>query len=127
MLAGLGQQQVPVYRRPRVAILSTGDELVGVDETPPPGKIRDINSASLAALVEEAGGIPIPLGICGDDFQQLLDASQKALQQADVLLLSGSNLIKKITCKSKEEARRIGEDALKNGYESETLDSWHDE
>ena len=92
-LSGLGCADVSVYRQPRVAILSTGDELVPVEQIPPPGKIRDINSASLAALVEEAGGIPIPLGICGDDFQQLLDASQKALQQADVLLLSGGSSV----------------------------------
>ena len=93
VLAGLGQQQVPVYRRPRVAILSTGDELVGVDETPPPGKIRDINSASLAALVEEAGGIPIAHGICPDDYNLLFDMSKKALADADILLLSGGSSV----------------------------------
>lgn len=49
------------------------------------------------------------------------------VQHNDVLLFAGSNLIEKITCKSKEEARRIGEDALKNGYESEALDPWYDE
>ncbi|MDO5673424.1 MAG: molybdopterin molybdotransferase MoeA [bacterium] len=95
LLSGLGCATVPVYRQPRVAILSTGDELVPVEETPPPGKIRDINSASLAALVEEAGGIPITCGICGDDFAQLQAISTKALAEADVLLLSGGSSVGK--------------------------------
>ncbi|MCL1980867.1 MAG: molybdopterin molybdotransferase MoeA, partial [Proteobacteria bacterium] len=60
LLAALGFTTVPVFRRPRVAILSTGDELVPPDQIPPPGKVRNINSISLAALVEEAGGLPLP-------------------------------------------------------------------
>ena len=93
LLSGLGCASVPVYRKPRVAILSTGDELVPVEETPPPGKIRDINSASLAALVEEAGGIPMACGICGDNFEQLQAISAEAIATADVLLLSGGSSV----------------------------------
>jgi molybdopterin molybdotransferase len=91
VLAGLGMVSVPVHRRPRVAILSTGDELVRADQTPSPGKIRDINSTTLAALVEEAGGIAIAHGICGDDFEGILALCTEALQGADVLLLSGGS------------------------------------
>lgn len=93
VLSGLGITAVPVYRRPRVAILSTGDELVPADQTPPPGKIRDINSTTLAALVEEAGGTPLPLGICTDDFERMLALCTKAIDQADVLLLSGGSSV----------------------------------
>jgi molybdopterin molybdotransferase len=67
LMAALGVSEVPVYRRPRVAIVSTGDELVGITDTPGPGKIRNSNSYSLAAQVEAAGGIPHMLGIARDN------------------------------------------------------------
>lgn len=91
VLAALGIASVLVYRRPRVAILSSGDELVPADQTPPPGKIRDINSITLAALVEEAGGLPVPLGLCSDDFERMRSLCIEAIRQVDVLLLSGGS------------------------------------
>jgi molybdopterin molybdotransferase len=91
LLAGLGIATVQVFRRPRVAILSTGDELVPPDRTPPPGKIRNVNSITLAALVEEAGGLPLPGGICPDDFDRMLALCTEVLDQADMLLLSGGS------------------------------------
>lgn len=91
--AGLGITQLQVYRKPRVAILSTGDELVPVEQTPPPGKIRDINSTTLAGLIEEAGGIPIPLGICTDDLEHMRTVCTQAMAEADVLLLSGGSSV----------------------------------
>ncbi len=93
VLSGLGITSVSVYRQPRVAILSTGDELVPANQQPPPGKIRDINSTTLAALVEEAGGVPIPLGICGDALDGIKDVCTDALDRADVLLLSGGSSV----------------------------------
>jgi len=93
VLSGLGITEVSVYRRPRVAILSTGDELVPADQTPPPGKIRDINSTTLAALVEETGGIAQTYGICDDDFDRMLAVCTRALAEADVLLLSGGSSV----------------------------------
>jgi molybdopterin molybdotransferase len=93
VLSGLGITKVPVYRRPRVAILSTGDELVPADQSPPPGKIRDINSTTLTALVEEAGGIPRSFGICEDNFDALLDICRRAVSDADILLLSGGSSV----------------------------------
>ena len=65
-LAGLGRTQVWVYRRPRVAVLSTGDEVTPIDQPLQPGRIRDVNSYSLAALIRHYGGVPIPLGIVAD-------------------------------------------------------------
>ena len=93
VLSGLGITSIPVYRRPRVAILSTGDELVPAEQTPPPGKIRDINSTTLAALVEETGGIALLHGICGDDFDRMLAVCKQALDDADILLLSGGSSV----------------------------------
>lgn len=93
VLSGLGITEVPVYRRPRVAILSTGDELVPTDQVPPPGKIRDINSTTLAALVEEAGGIAIACGICADDLERMRTVCSQALAEADILLLSGGSSV----------------------------------
>jgi len=67
LMAALGVAAVAAYRRPRVAIVSTGDELVGIAEVPGPGKIRNSNSYSLAAQVASAGGIPHLLGIARDN------------------------------------------------------------
>ncbi|PIE57358.1 MAG: molybdopterin molybdenumtransferase MoeA [Desulfobulbus propionicus] len=93
VLAGLGVQKVAVYHRPKVAILSTGDELIAPDAPAEPGKIRDINSTTLAALVAEAGATPINLGIQGDDFDGIRARCVQALQEADVLLLSGGSSV----------------------------------
>jgi molybdopterin molybdotransferase len=67
LLAAVGMTEVDVYRRPEVAIVSTGDELVDIATKPGPGKIRNSNSWSLAAQVEAAGGIPHILGIALDN------------------------------------------------------------
>jgi molybdopterin molybdotransferase len=71
LLASLGHPWVRVHRRPRVGILSTGDEVVAVDQTPGPGQIRDSNGTSLAALVQRLGGIAVPLGIARDRLDEL--------------------------------------------------------
>ncbi|WP_028578996.1 molybdopterin molybdotransferase MoeA [Desulfogranum japonicum] len=93
ILAGLGITNIPVYRKPVVAILSTGDELIPPDAEPSPGKIRDINSTTLAALVEEAGATAINLGIQGDDFDGIRDCCADALEQVDLVLLSGGSSV----------------------------------
>jgi molybdopterin molybdotransferase len=91
LLAALGLIEVRVHRRPRVAILSTGDELVPVEATPAPGRIRDVNSYTVACLVEEAGGEPLPCGIVGDDLERLVRTLREALEQSDVVFLSGGS------------------------------------
>jgi molybdopterin molybdotransferase len=88
MLASLGRTEVNVYRKPVVAILATGDELVEPGETRLPGKIINSNSYSVAAQVLEAGGKPIMLGIARDDREITRDMLQKGLQ-ADVIITSG--------------------------------------
>jgi molybdopterin molybdotransferase len=88
VLASLGVSQVPVYRRPVVAILATGDELVEIDQALQPGQIRNSNSYLLAAAAARAGGIPRPLGIARDQVDELR-AKLQAAQQADLIITSG--------------------------------------
>ena len=88
MLAALGRSYVSVHQRPVVAVVSTGDELVEVDETPGPGKIVNSNGYSLAALVLEAGGIPLQVGIARDNREDLL-AKFHAASRADIVISSG--------------------------------------
>lgn len=88
LAAAAGKASVKVYRRPKVAILSTGDELVEVAEKPGPSQIRNSNSYSLAALVTECGGEPVQLPIAPDEEGKLTELIQEGLK-ADMLLLSG--------------------------------------
>lgn len=89
LLATVGAAQVRVHPRPRVAILSTGDELVEPNQAIGPGQIRDSNRAMLYAAVTAAGGIPLDLGIAGDTLPALQTKIEQGLQEADVLLTSG--------------------------------------
>ncbi len=88
LAAAAGKASLKVYRKPRVAILSTGDELVEVAEKPGPSQIRNSNSYSLAALVAECGGEPVQLPIAPDEESKLTELIQEGLK-ADMLLLSG--------------------------------------
>jgi molybdopterin molybdotransferase len=81
--------KIPVYRRPKVAILSTGDELVTPDQPMQPGQIVDSNQYALASFVTSNGGIPIKLGIIPDDREQLTKAIASAIESADLVLSTG--------------------------------------
>jgi molybdopterin molybdotransferase len=87
LLASFGRAMVPVYRKPRVAVLSTGDELVELGEPPGHGKIVNSNSHALAAAIAEAGGDPLLLGIARDEREDLR-AKLSAGLAADVLVTS---------------------------------------
>jgi len=89
VLAAAQCPQVPVYRRPQVAILSTGSELVPPDQPLKPGQIVDSNAYALAALVQQTGAIPVPLGIVPDQPDALRSTIATALIQADVVISSG--------------------------------------
>ena len=86
--ASVGQSSLSVFRRPRVAILSTGDEIVEVDARPGPHQIRNSNSYSLAAQVQEAGGEPRISAIARDEGGHLRSLIQQGLE-CDLLLLAG--------------------------------------
>jgi len=90
MLAALGRKEAWVHRRPRVAILATGDEVIEVDALWQPGKIRNANSYSNAAQVIRYGGFPLLLGIARDDQGELTAKIQEGLEKgADLFLTSG--------------------------------------
>lgn len=89
VLAALGLTEVDVYKRPKVAILSTGAEVVEPGKPLPSGKIYDINAYAFSAAVLECGGEPINLGIISDDRNQLKVAFKKALDSADAVITSG--------------------------------------
>lgn len=90
-LAALGVGEVEVYARPRVAVLSTGDELVPVDRQPGPGQVRDANGWALATQINDAGAVPRLLGICRDEPARLEAAVWEALGQADAVFVSGGS------------------------------------
>ncbi|TNJ67744.1 molybdopterin molybdotransferase MoeA [Paenibacillus hemerocallicola] len=89
LLAIYGFHHVPVYRSPVVAILSTGEELLQVDEPLQPGKIRNSNAPMLAGLVRRAGGIPHWIGKIGDDLDETRQRVQEALASADLVVSTG--------------------------------------
>jgi len=86
--ASVGKSQLQVFRKPRVAVLSTGDEVVEIDATPGPAQIRNSNSYSLAAQVRNAGGEAVRLGIARDERGQLRALIEEGLG-CDLLLLTG--------------------------------------
>lgn len=89
VLAAIGLTEITVYRRPKVAVFSTGAEVVAPGEPLLPGKIFDINSHTLIAAVKEAGGEPVNLGIIPDKKNELEKVFTKALGSADVVITSG--------------------------------------
>ena len=92
-LMALGLTDVSVAVRPRVAILSTGDEVIAPEQTPGPGQIRDVNTYAIAGLVARAGGVSSFGGIIADHYESLLSAARAALQAADVLVISAGSSV----------------------------------
>jgi molybdopterin molybdotransferase len=92
-LAALGYARVAVRSRPRIAILSTGDEVVAVEATPRSGQVRDVNGITVAATVEAAGGVALPGGIVPDDVPALTARATAALADADALIVSAGSSV----------------------------------
>ncbi|OSB13362.1 gephyrin-like molybdotransferase Glp [Clostridium botulinum] len=95
VLSSLGITKVPVCRNPKVAIISTGDEIVDPNKEPNLGEVRDINSYLLQASIIEDGGIPINYGIIRDDFNLLKNTVEKAIEDTDIVLISGGSSVGK--------------------------------
>ncbi|MCW6085983.1 MULTISPECIES: gephyrin-like molybdotransferase Glp [Clostridium] len=95
VLSSLGITKVPVCRKPKVAIISTGDEIVDPNKEPKLGQIRDINSYILQASIIEDGGIPINYGIIRDNFNLLKNTVEKAIEDTDIVLISGGSSVGK--------------------------------
>jgi molybdopterin molybdotransferase len=92
-LMGLGINRIAVSRRPRVSILSTGDELVSPDQGLTAGKIRDINTYSLSAITLQVGAIALTMSIVEDSFEALRDVAVKAIEQSDMLVISAGSSV----------------------------------
>jgi molybdopterin molybdotransferase len=93
LLAALGLRRLAVYKKPRVAIISSGDEIVPLYEKPRPGQVRDSNAYLAAAQVAEWGGLPLMRGIIPDDFDALRNTLAAALEAADLILISGGSSV----------------------------------
>ena len=109
-LASLGVTPVTVARRPRVAVLATGDEVIPPEAEPRMGQVRDANSYSVGALVAQAGGVALLGGIIPDSFEALKAAAVSALKAADMLvLMAGSSVsVRDITLDVVNELGRPG-------------------
>ncbi len=92
-LLALGITRMAVVRRPIVAILATGDEVVPPDASMGPGQIRDINSYTVAGQVVRAGAIPEIMGIVSDNLDALREATRKGLRRSDMLVISAGSSV----------------------------------
>ncbi len=90
-LAAIGQKDILVYRKPKVTILSTGDEIVGVDKEPQVGQVRDINTYALAAFCEKLGCEVVCTKIVNDVFENFREEVLNGVQNSDIVILSGSS------------------------------------
>ncbi len=93
LLAALGVTRLTAHRRPRVAILSSGDEIVPITQKPAAGQVRDSNAILAAAQVVQWGGISTLKGIIPDDFSALKNALAASLEEADLILISGGSSV----------------------------------
>jgi len=93
LLAGLGIAEVEVYTKAKVGILSTGDEIVHWSESPPPGKIRDINAITLSGLCKRAGAVVTDYGIVTDSEESFFETLERASNENDVVLFSGGSSV----------------------------------
>ncbi|MFI5365715.1 MAG: gephyrin-like molybdotransferase Glp [Candidatus Binatia bacterium] len=92
-LTGVGLTRVAVFRRPRVALISTGDEIVAPDVRPRPGQVRNINAYSLVAMATEAGATVTDFGVIRDRREDLRRALARGLARHDVVLISGGSSV----------------------------------
>ena len=92
-LAAVGRTEVPAAPRLRVAVISTGDELVPPEETPGPGQVRDVNSPLLAAMLRQFGAEPVLFGIVPDDEALLRQKTEAAIAACDAVILSGGSSV----------------------------------
>ena len=93
VMAGLGILEAHVYRKPRVAVISTGDEVIPIDQKPRPGEVRDINTYTLNGFCTQCGGDPLTLGLSGDRFESLRGLVARGLEEADTVWISGGSSV----------------------------------
>jgi len=91
--AALGIQELCVYKKPTVGIISTGDEIVPIDQKPATGQVRDINQYTLTGQIIHNGGVPVFIDTVPDDFDALYSACKQAIQTCHMLLISGGSSV----------------------------------
>lgn len=92
-LASVGVVDVPVFKKPRIGLLSTGDEIVPPTVEPSPGQIPDINTYSLGSYIESIGAVPVLLGISRDNYMDTRSGVEKGLSVADIVVISGGSSV----------------------------------
>ena len=92
-LAAIGKTEIPVQKRLRIGVISTGDELVPPDQQPAPGQIRDVNGPLLSAVLREFGAEPVNYGIVVDDEALLQKKTELATKECDAVILSGGSSV----------------------------------
>jgi molybdopterin molybdotransferase len=93
VIAGVGLQEVDVFERPAVSIISTGDEVVSEGKPVKPGQVRDMNSLVLAGLLVKDGALPLRKGIVRDSFDALKSAVEVSLEDSDMVLITGGSSV----------------------------------
>jgi len=95
VLAGIGKTNIKIYRKPKIAIISTGNEIISAKGKPLIGQVRDINSYTLGACIEEAGGVPIYRGIIKDEVILLEQEIKKTIKEdkAEAVIISGGSSV----------------------------------
>ncbi len=95
VLSSLGLVEIEVYKKPKIGIISTGDEVVGPGEMIKPGQIRDINTYLLYSLIEENGCKPVKYELVKDEYDLLKNTVEKAVSECDIVLISGGSSVGK--------------------------------
>lgn len=93
LAAGLGFSHLTVFKKPKIGIISTGDEIIALDARLSPGKIRDINTYTLSGLVKTTHADPVPFGIVNDNPEKLEKTLRKSLEKTDMVMISGGSSV----------------------------------
>jgi molybdopterin molybdotransferase len=109
-LAGVGITRISVFGKPKVAIISTGNEVVPADDVPAPGQIRDTNSYNLEGLIFQTGGVPVKMGIIPDEYKRLRETLEAAIKDCVLVLMTGGSSVgtADLTAKVINDAGRPG-------------------
>jgi molybdopterin molybdotransferase len=93
LLAGIGKVDVRIFLRPKVGIISSGDEIIPIEKDPRPGEIRDMNRYTIASMVRESRGTPIFLGIAKDRFDDLQKMIERGFKETDMVVITGGSSV----------------------------------
>lgn len=93
ILAGIGRTYLRVFLKPKIGLISSGDEIIPVDQKPSSGEVRDINRHTITSMVRESGGIPFFLGVAKDRFDDLKEKIDLGLKETDMVVITGGSSV----------------------------------